>query len=93
MITGLNVMHIAAHSLNNARALMPQHHGQLPGIAAIKKMHVAMANARGLCANKHLPWAGLETETSSISIGTFTSRNTAAFMATPHYLTRRLSVP
>jgi hypothetical protein len=38
---------------------MTQHHGQLAGITAVEKMHVAMANAGGLSANKNFSWAGL----------------------------------
>ena len=58
MVAWLDVVHVAADLLNNARALMPQHHGQLARIAAIEKMHVTMADAGSLCTNKHLSWAG-----------------------------------
>ena len=51
MITGFDVVHIAAHLLNNTSAFMAKNHGQFAGVATVEKVHITVADTRRLSAN------------------------------------------
>ena len=51
MVTGFDVVHVAAHLLDNTGAFVAKDHGQFAGVATVEKVHITVADTRRLGAN------------------------------------------